>query len=194
MRILNIFEQPYLLLFAAAFVLFVALVIRIFFPRIPRWPQLLLPCLLAASAFGIDYLVRTDTEKIRTTIQSAAKAVRNENPRAIEPLIAPAYSDSYHKTKAALIAHCTAVLSEPLIDKNITRFLSIDIHPPDAAVLCTANIVFDKRSYVYQSYKQLMLVKMKIQLQKDPAEEWLISRCEILEIDRLPAKWGNIAY
>jgi len=190
----NLFEQPYLLLFAAIFVLIVTLTVRSLLPQIPRRPQLVMPLLLAASAFGIDYLVQTDTEKIKTTIKSAAKAVRNENPLAIEPVIAPGYSDSYHKSKAALIAHCTARLSGPLIDKNITRFLRIDIHPPDAAVLCTANIVFDKRSYVYQSYKQLMLVKMKIHLQKDPAEKWLISRCELLEIDRMPAKWHHISY
>ena len=190
----NIFEQPYLLLFAAVLAFVVMLIVRSLLPRIPRWQQLAIPLLLAVSAFGIDYLVRTDTEKIKTTIKSAARAVRNENPRAIEPLIATGYSDSYHKTKSALLAHCTAVLSEPLIDKTVTRFVSTDIRLPDAAVLCTVNIVFDKQSYVYQSYKQLMLVKIKIHLQKDSAAKWLISRGEILEIDRLPAKWGNIPY
>ena len=193
-QMFNIFEQPYLLLLAAISVLIVTLIVHSLFPQTSRWPQLLLPLLLAVFAFGIDYLVQTDTEKIKTTIKAAAKSVREENPRAIEPLVSPQYSDSYHKSKAALIAHCTAVLSEPLVDKNITRFLRIDIHPPDATVLCTANMVFDKRSYVYQSYKQLVLVKMKIHLQKNPAEKWLISRCELLEIDRLPAKWRNIAY
>ena len=188
----NIFEHPWGLITAAIITLLVLLMVRSIFPEKCRWWQWLLLALLAVAAFGFDFLVETDLEKINAVISTAVKAVEEENPDAIEPIISANYGDSYHDTKASLMYYCRTRLSEPLIEKNIKRITSIDISPPKATAIFTMRIVFDKRSSVYQSFKQIMLTKLKLDLQKEPDNRWLISRAELLEIDMQPVSWQDI--
>lgn len=183
----NIFEQPWTLLIGAVLVLFVLLIVR----SRGRWLWLL-PVILAGAAFGLDFLVQTDTEKIKAVIVTATRAVENENPDAIELLLSDSYRDSRHNTKKALMSRCRAKLTEPLVEKNITRILAIEKSGPKATALFTVRTVFDKRSYVYQSFKTLMFTKVKLDLQRQLDNRWLISRAEILEIDRQPADWRHI--
>ena len=150
------------------------------------------PIFLAAAAFGLDFFVETDQEKICKVIYTAAKAVEEENPAAIEAVIANSYSDSYHKTKKHLLYHCNARLSEPIVEKNIARIVSIEQVNPKAAVIFTVRILFDKRSYVRQLYKQEIFVKAKADVAKQQDGGWLIDRAEILELDRVAATWGDI--
>jgi hypothetical protein len=113
-------------------------------------------------------------------ISTGVKAVEEENPDAIETLIADNYRDSFHITKDDLMRHCRVVLAEPLIEKNIKRIRSIEISLPRATAVFTVRIIFDKRSYIYQSFKQQMFVKAQVDLQKQPNGTWLITRTEIL--------------
>jgi len=188
----NIFEHPWGLLTLAVVTLLILLMFRRIFTEKRHWWQWLLPLFLAVAAFGLDALVQTDLEKINAVISTAVKAVEEENPDAIEPIISNNYHDSFHPTKEALISHCSARLSEPLVEKNIKRIVSIEILPPQATAVFTVRIVFDKRSYVYRDFKQLILAKVKLYLQKERDKSWLINRAEILEIDRQPVKWKDI--
>jgi len=177
---------------------------RIFPEKRRRW-QWLLPALLAAAAFAFDFLVETDLEKINAVINTAVKAVEEENPDAIEPLISDSYRDSLHNTKNSLMSHCRMRLSEPVVEKNIKRIVSMDITPPTAAAVVTVRIIFDKQSFIYQSYKSQMFAKVKLYLQKEQprptavaskpkskTDRWLIKQVELLEIDRQPADWKDI--
>jgi hypothetical protein len=185
----NIFEQPWTLLTVAVVVLCVVFGFRSIFPEKHRWWLWLLPILLVVAAFGLDFLVETDSEKINSVINKGVKAVKDENPDAIEQIIADDYTDSYHSSKSVLMAHCREVLSEPLIEKNIKRTVSMDIQPPKATAVFTVRILFDKQSYVYQSFKQQMLTEVQADLQKQPDGGWLINRVELLKIDFQPASW-----
>jgi hypothetical protein len=131
-------------------------------------------------------------EKINAVINKGVKAVEEENTYAIEMIIADNYSDSYHSTKSALMSHCRAILSEPLIEKNIKRIVSLNIQPPKATAIFTVRILFDKQSYVYQSFKQQILTEVQADLQKQPDNRWLINRVELLKIDLHPAGWQAI--
>ena len=53
-------------------------------------------------------------------------------------------------------------------------------------------MTFDKNSYVSQNYKSFLMTKSKLTLQKQPDARWLISRVEVLELDRQPVNWGHI--
>jgi hypothetical protein len=90
------------------------------------------------------------------------------------------------------MAHCREILSEPLIEKNIKRTVSIDIQPPKATAIFTVRILFDKQSYVYQSFKSQMLTEVQADLQKQLDNRWLINRVELLKIDLQPADWQSI--
>jgi len=188
----SIFEQPWALLIVAIITLLAMLVLRRISPEKRHWWQWLLPAFLAVAAFGLDFLVETDSEKINKLIGTAAKAVEEENCSAIKTIISENYRDSYHNTKRDLMYHCRTKLLEPLIEKNIARTVSIEISPPNATVVFTLRTIFDKRSYVYQSFKLQMFTKIKIDLQKELDNRWLINRAELLELDRQPATWQDI--
>ena len=192
------------MLISAIITLLIVLMVRRIFPEKWHWWQLMLPALLIAAGFALDYLVQTDTEKINAVINVAVKAVEEEDPDAIEAILADNYRDSYHRTKRTLMSHCRTRLSAPLVEKNIKRIVSIEVSPspspspsegrgspPTAAAIFTVRILFDKQSYVYQGFKSQMLIKMKLDLQKQH-DTWLISRAEMLEIDRQPAGWQHI--
>jgi len=187
-----IFEQPWTLLIAGILALVVILIAHRIWPGNRRLWQWLIPILLITAGFGLDLLVQTDAEKIKAVIKTGVKAVEEENPDVIEAIISDNYSDSYHPTKEALVSHCRARLSEPLVDKSYKTILEIDISPPTATVIFTVRIVFDKQSYAYQGFKRETFTKTKLDLQKEPGNRWLISRAEILEIDRHPANWKQI--
>ena len=189
-----IFEQPWTVLIVAILVLFVMLMVRRIFPEKRHWWQLVPPAFLIAAAFGLDSLVQTDLEKINAVINTAVKAVEEENPDVIETIISNNYRDSYHNTKEDLMYYCRLLLSEPLVDKNIKRILAIDISPSKTTATATLTVqtVFDKRSYVYRDFKSQMLTKIELDLQKELDESWFINRAEILEIDRHPVKWKDV--
>ena len=188
----NIFEHPWGLITVAIITLLILPMFRSIYPGKRRWWQWLLPPLLVVAAFGLDFLVETDLEKINAVIDTGVRAVENEDPDSIELIIADNYSDSYHSTKSVLMSHCRETLSEPLIEKNIKRIVSIDVQPPKATAIFTVRILFDKQSYVYQTFKQQMLTKVKMDLQKHPDNRWLINQVELLEIDLQPAGWQSI--
>ena len=188
----NIFEQPWTLLTIAIIADLVLLIVRRILPDKKHWWQLALPVLLAGAAFGLDYLVQTDTEKIKELINTVTQAVEQENADVVETFISSDYRDSHHRTKDHLMRRCRSVLSSPVIEKNVTRIVSIDVQGPKATALFTVRILFDKQSYIYEGFKSQMLTKVEINLQKQPDGTWLISRSEILTIDMRSANWDDI--
>ncbi len=186
---------------AAAVVVFLIMQIgHIALQKKRRWltiGRFALPVFIALLGFGLDYFVQTDLEQIKTLIKTSVKAVQNEDCPAIEPLISENYQDSFHRTKDALMAHCETVLAGPFIEKNVLRIIEINISPPKATAVFTVRIVFDKQSEVYQNFKQMMLVKVKMDLQKEPVEQkakmrWFMTCVELLEINMQPVNWKHI--
>ncbi|MHC4394978.1 MAG: hypothetical protein ACYS1A_04920 [Planctomycetota bacterium] len=189
----QIFEHPWGLLITAAVATLILLIIRAVLPDKRRWWQWLLPLLIAVAAFGLDYLVQTDTEKIKALMKIAATAVEEENPDAIEPLISPYYRDSFHPSKQRLMSYCRTTLSRPLIEEGIMRMGKIEFSSPatTATAIFTVRIRFDQQSYIYD-FKREMFVKVKLDLQKEPDSRWLIRRSEIIAVDLQPTGWKDI--
>jgi ketosteroid isomerase-like protein len=188
----DIFEQPWTLTGAAVLVLFGILTFRSFCPERRHWWQLLIPVFLAVAAFGTDVLVQTDTEKINSVIKTAMKAFQQEDCEAIGATIADNYSDSYHSTKKQLLDHCRRELSQSLVEKAKKTGLLIEISDSNATAILFATIFFDKNSYISQNYKSFLWVKARLSFRKQPDKRWLISRVEILELDRQPTSWNRI--
>ncbi len=188
----SFFEQPWTLLGVAVLFLFGILTFRSVWPEKKRWWQLLIPFAIAAAGFGTDFLVKTDLEKIKYVLQTGIRAVEQQNADAIEKIIANNYHDSYHDTKNALMAHCRSELSQPQVEKCKKVAVLIKISAPDAKVILTVLLRFDKNSRIYQNYKPSMFVKTELSLQKQSDNRWLINRIEILEIDKQPISWRQI--
>jgi hypothetical protein len=189
----QVFEHPWGLLITAAVVALILLIIRSISPDKCRWWQWFLPLLIAAAAFGLDYFIQTDTEKIKSLIKTATTAVEEEDPDAIEQLISPYYHDSFHSSKENLMSHCRRTLSGPLVEENITRIGKIEFSSPKttAKATFTVRIRFDQESYIYD-FKREMFTKVELDLQKEPDDRWLITRAEILAVDLQPFGWKDI--
>ena len=186
----NIFEQPWLLLIIAAMGLIIVAIITKINPSKKLLLLYVIPILICALAFGMDYFVQTDHEKIVAVISKGVKAVEQEDINTINKIIAPIYRDSFHTDKASLMSHCQIVLSEPLIKKNYKTILSIEISPPNASVDLTLRTVFDEKSMIGQNLK-LLFTRATVELRKSN-QDWLINKVEVLEINRHPAGWKDI--
>jgi len=188
----DIFEHPWCLLIisvVAAFAVWVVGCLRTAKKLRLLW---LVPILLAVAAFGVDRLVTTDREKITAVIKTATQAVEDEDAAAIEAVVSEDYRDSFHHNKKQMMRAMQARLSRPLVRKNITRIASLDVSGPRATAVFTIRILFDPQSYVYQTLKSQMLIKVQLDL-KRIQDTWLISQAELVAIDLQPAKWKDIS-
>jgi hypothetical protein len=185
----DIFEQPWTLLGVSVIVFFVVLTIRSVFPEKQHWWQWAIPAAIAVAAFGLDFPVVTDLEKIHSLVKTAIKAVEQEDCRAIENIIADDYRDSRHRSKEALMAHCRAELTPPCVEENRKLAVLVELSPPEATATLSLLIKFDRDSRVTREYKRYALIKAKLYLQKQPNKKWLINQVEILEIDKMFFSW-----
>jgi hypothetical protein len=188
----NVCENPWGLLTVAVAVALIIWIFRSVAPDKIRWWLWLLPLAIGCAAFAIDYFVETDPEKIEKTIYALTTAAEQENCDAIAPLIAENYSDSYHRTRRFFINDCKVRLEKPVIEKAIPRIVAIEQTSPEALAIFTVRVLFDKDSDISQLYKQDVFFKIEAHLEKQPDNRWLISRIEMLEIDRFPASWQGI--
>ncbi|MHC4068912.1 MAG: hypothetical protein ACYS18_00045 [Planctomycetota bacterium] len=188
----NFFEQPWTLLTAAIIILLILLLLRGMFSRKRFWQLLLVPVLIALIGFGLDHIVKTDNEKIRTVLKAVIQAAEEENPDGIEPFIVENYKDSLYSSKQRLMLFCRARLAEPTVEQAITTIINSEITPPTANFVFTVRVVFENQSYVAQTYKKIVMSKLKMTLSQQGDKNWLISRIELLEVDLQPINWSTI--
>jgi len=65
----NVFETPWLLLFAALVLLIIVWLIRQSLPEKRTWPLLLAPLAVAVLGGALEYFVKTDYERIETLME-----------------------------------------------------------------------------------------------------------------------------
>jgi len=188
----NTLENPWGLLIAAVAALLAVWIFRSIAPHKMQWWLWLVPLAIGGAAFAIDFLVETDTETIEKTIYELTKAVEQENCDAIAALISDDYKDSFHKTKRQLMSHCKVRLNTPIVEKAISRIVANEQSSPNAVVIFTVRVLFNKESDISQLYKPDVFFKVQADLEKQSDRRWLINRTEILEIDRFPAGWHGI--
>ena len=188
----DIFEQPWTMVMVTFAVMAVIAVVGVFWPSTKRWWRWLLPLAIAIAGFGLDRFVETDREKVVAVIETAVKAVEEEDAVAFSKIVTEDYRDSVHRTRRNLMIQSHAWLSKDMVEKNILTILSTENSSTEATVVFTVRILFDKKSMAYQNFKRLMLVKVKANLRKQFKQRWMISRVELLELDRQPFSWSKI--
>ena len=188
----NIFQQPWTMLVIAFIALDVIWCANMFkTENFNKWIWLT-PLLIALLGFALDFLVKTDREKVNILINSAINAAQEENIPAIDAIIAENYQDSGHKTKPDLMRYCTRMLSGPFIEKNTKMGSTLEITPPAAKATINVMTRFDPNSFVYQNNIRAMMVKVEIFMQKQPDKSWLINQTELLEINKQPTTWRQV--
>lgn len=188
----NVFEQPWTLLGASVLVLFGVLTYRSVWADKRRSWQWLLPVVLAGAAFGLDLLVTTDLEKVRALTASLLKAVEEEDCPGVARWIGSDYSDVRHSNKDALMDRCYQELKGPTVETLKQLDDLVELESRQAKVTVSLFVRFEKGSRIAQLYKPVFLAKIRLHLTKQADGRWLVSRIDMLEVDKQPVSWRNV--
>lgn len=189
---LDIFDQPWTLIGVSVLVLFGVLTFRSIFPEKKSQWQWLLPLFTIATAFGADYLVQTDYEKIDTVINTGMKAVEKLDYPAIEAILDENYADSVHNSKTSLMVECRNKLSQNKVEKCKKTNQLIKMSGNNSRTTVFAKIFFAKDSYIAQNLVPFIPITVELYLNKKNDNKWLINRVEVREINQGNASWSTI--
>ncbi len=187
----NIFQTPWLLLFISLVLLIVVTVVRQNSPEKQLWWLLLLPLVLAIIALGLDYFIKTDYEKVKHTIKSARDAIVAEDADALARTLSPAYSDRSHDSRDQLVRFMRSFFKTTKIDRAPLKSGQIVIDAPTATAENLYRVHVEPNSE-YAEAASLYFVKVRIRLTKNADAQWLITGCELLELNNQPFHWGHL--
>ena len=188
---MNIFQTPIPLIIAAVVVLMAVTIFRRARPRQRKWWQLLLPAIVLLSAFGADFLFRTDYEKIDLLIKTAKEAAVAGDIEQIEKMISPDYRDSSHDSRERIVTYCRSVLSRLPAEKIKKRYSIIEISGPRATAELEVAVHLQQKS-VYAMAGNIVFVKLKLYFTKTVDKKWLVDSSQILEVNKQPWGWKNM--
>lgn len=153
----------------------------------------LLPIILSITGFGLDWLVKTDTEKIKSIINAGQRAFEQEDLKLLGSIVSEKYQDSFHPNKQALLGHCNSYFAQPLCDSVTKTFMQMDKNQNEATITIAAFISFNENSFVVRDYGVLNAkVAVKIKLKKEADRQWRILTVEIIEVNNQPFDWASV--
>ena len=185
---INIFEQPWTLVFIGAWLELTVLIAARFWPLKFTRKHLLIGLALIALAFAVDYLVVTDKEKMETIMATIVKATEEEQAEDIIQFISPDYRDSFHHSGQAFSAFCRQIFSHPQIEKNWVTQRKLELGEARASVWITAITRLDERN---QWAAGLTVIKTawRLEFSKQPDKSWLIDNIEFIELNDQEVDW-----
>ncbi|MCF7956630.1 MAG: hypothetical protein K9M75_12575 [Phycisphaerae bacterium] len=184
----NIFQQPWALLAVAFVLLVVVYIMRTSYPEKQKFWHLLIPVLVIILAFGLDYLVKTDKEKIKDVLDSVITATMEKDVDAIGVLIAEDYSDRHLPTKAAIMVTCKFMVNAHNFKSITMTYHNIVVEGQKA----NAEIIVRLRSNPSNTSMptpEFSYARLKLIFKKKPDETWLINSTELVEINKNPVNW-----
>jgi hypothetical protein len=188
----NIFEHWWTALLIAGIVQLALAIVHIIKPETRKFWHIFIPLAIIATGIAVERFVQTDMEKINTLINQCLTFTADKNINGIEAILAPDYSDSCHNSKKAAMEFCRRWLDKPLIAKNSLPFRpDVSLSAPQAQVNMIVMTHIDPKSSYYDSVKVLLL-KVKLYLQKNTDKHWQVKRAELVEINNQPVNWSDI--
>ena len=186
----NIFQSPLLIVIASMFVWIVVSIIRLTVPEKGRKWHMLIPLVMLICAFGIDYLVQTDHEKLDSVIDEAIAAAVTCDIAAIEALLADDYADSVHRSKAAVVSAARRQLREAIIEKikKINCLITVN---NSSAIINIEAIVHLLGHNQYAAITSIVPIKMEVACTKVPNGIWRVSSADITAINNSSATWNS---
>jgi hypothetical protein len=189
----NPMETPWLILLISVLLLIGLELARTFVPDKVKFHTLLIPLFLAAVAFGTDYFLKTDHEKIQNAIKEFKHAVINQDIRTLDKLISPSYTDVIHKSKSDIISFARIMLAEPTVEKIKKRYQNMEIEDATAKVTSEFVVHLYSEGY-YGNAPPIVFVKFRLYFQKDPEQRWLLSSTAVLEVNNNDFSWSDIKH
>ena len=184
----NIFQQPWTLLTVSFVLLVVVYIIRTSYPEKQKSWHLLIPVFFVILAFGLDYLVKTDHEKVKSTLDSIITATMEKDVDAIDKQIAEDYYDRHHPTKQSIMNTCKFVVKRHNIKSITMTYHNIVINgeKADAEILVRLRMAPATTSMPTPEYNY---AKLKLILNKKPDQTWKIKSTQLVEVNKNPVNW-----
>ena len=187
---MNVFESPWLLLIAAAISFIVVMTIRNASEK-NRIALLLIPVLIAASAYSLDHFIVTDKEQINNILNNIKKVITNRDAQLFEQIVSSDYTDSVHKSKDTLMIFAKIALSKPAINKVQYNKGEILFKDNIASQEVTIFLSIDENS-MYANYGKAVIVDASLEFSKSPSNMWHLSTFEVDSVQKQPMNWRSI--
>jgi len=185
----NVFENVWLMLTVAGIALLIVSIIRQNKPEWGYWP-LLVPAVIVGLAFGLDAMVKTDTESIHEIISICKKAAIAGDAKAIMTVVSPNYTDAIHHDKAGLEATARHILSKASIKKIKTQSHLLTMGSGVAESQLSVAVHLNSNSQ-YAAAGSLVFVSIKLSYEKT-GKKWMINRTEIVSVNSHPMNWNDV--
>ena len=184
-----VFENVWLMLTIAGVAMVIVSVIRQDKPEWGHWP-LLVPLVIVGLAFGLDALVKTDTEAVNEIISTCKQAAVNGDAKTFMTFISPHYSDRSHRDKSELRATAQHVLGKASIKKIKTQshVLTMDSGTAESQLSVVVHLNNDSQ---YAAAGSLVFVGMELSYEKIE-KKWFINRAEIISVNNHPMNWSDV--
>lgn len=182
----NVFENIWFLLTVAGVVLVIASIVRQTKPEWGYWP-LLAPLAVAALAFGLDALVKTDTEAINEIVAGSKQAVVDGNVRQLMSYISPDYADAARRQKAAFEDAAGRTINNAAVTKIKTQSHLLTVKTDTAESRLNFVIHFDRDSR-YAAMGTLMFLGVTLNYEKI-GDRWFISSAAVDSVNNEPYNW-----
>ncbi len=186
-------ETPWLILLISVALLIALELARTFVPDKVKFHALLIPLFLAGIAFGTDYFLKTDHEKIQNAVKKFKNAVINQQISELEKLISPSYSDVIHKSKQEIINFARIALAEPTVEKIKKRYQNMEIENSAAKVTSEFVVHLYSEGY-YGNAPPIVFVKFRLYFEKNTNKKWLLTRTALLEVNNNDFSWSDIKH
>ncbi len=185
---MNIFYQPWTLVIIGLSAELAVLIGARFWPLKVRRKHLLIGPILIGLAFGLDYLVTTDTEKIEAIIATVVQAAQEEQAEDIISFIAPDYADSFHHSRESFAAFCRQIFSQPQIEKNWLTNKEFKLRKTEATVWITAVTRLDERNQ-WTAGLSVIKTTWRLEFSRQPDKSWLITTIELIGLGDKLVDW-----
>ena len=188
---LNIFETPWLLLMISAVVWMVISIVALMKGMENRRWRLLLPLAGVLVAFGVDYFIKTDYEKIDSLVTILTDSAVEGDLSQLETIISADYSDAKNKSKRHLLAFCTPIYGRGQIQKINRKYFDINVTRPKAKCDLDMVVILDpESSYAMAGY--IVSLETRLHLSRSDDGMWQIVSSEILKANNYDVSWKSV--
>ena len=190
-ELLNIFETPWLLLMISAAVWMIITIVALMKGMENRRWRLLLPLLLGMIAFGVDYFVKTDHEKIDSLVTILTESAVDGNLSQLEMIVSENYSDAKNKSKRHLLAFCKPIYGRGQIQKINRKYFDINVTRPKAKCDLDMVVILDPESS-YAMAGNIVAIETRLHLSRSDDGMWQIVSSEILKANNYDVSWKTV--
>ena len=188
---MNIFQSPLPVLIVSLVLLAVLAIVRQVQPDRCSRGLLILPFAIAIAGFAVEYLVKTDYEKIEAVIDRSINGAIDGDVAEIARTLSGDYSDRTHDSKRDMLRRCSIFFANTTIDKVSKRYNRIAISGSEATAELRVRVHLEMR-HEYMAGAGLVFVNLEYHFAKTPGGNWLIDRIEPVSVNDQPFGWKSV--